>query len=95
MTLKQLVEDILAIDSKTINNNINYLNNLAKTLPEKDKKTIEAITNGMKQQAAKSEEEKKEKVSQPNGQMPTNAQKVLPQDTAQLGTTRFTAQARL
>lgn len=94
MTLKQLVEDILAIDSKTINNNINYLNNLAKTLPEKDKKTIEAITNGMKQQAAKSEEEEK-KASQPNGQMPTNAQKVLPQDTAQLDTTRPTAQARL
>lgn len=93
MTLKQLVEDILAIDSKTINNNINYLNNLAKTLPEKDKKTIEAITNGMKQQAAKSEEE--EKVNQPNGQMPANAQKVLPQDTAQLDTTRPTAQARL
>ena len=95
MTLKQLVEDILAIDSKTINNNINYLNSLAKTLPEKDKKTIEAITNGMKQQAAKSEEEEKEKVNQPNGQMPTNAQKVLPQNTAQLDTTRTTAQARL
>jgi len=103
MTLKEVIDNTLAIpDEKTVKQNIDFLQNVAKNLQKPDQQKMQAVIDGMqksdlaakqnKQNKENAEEQKKQQVQQPQANLQTPAQMDNNAETAQIKKTSSTAQ---
>jgi len=100
MTLKEVIDNTLAIpDEKTVKQNIDFLQNVAKNLQKPDQQKMQAVIDGMqksdlaaKQNKENAEEQKKQQVQQPQANLQTPAQMDNNVETAQIKKTSSTAQ---
>lgn len=91
MTIRQIINDELGIDTKTQENNIKVLSDISGKLSREDQQKMQAVLQGMKQQLTANQavqkqenaEKQKAKSALPNGNVATTAQPSNSNTTAQ------------